>query len=122
MPVILRVERAQRLLECAPRGRRVAERVVGAAERERREREPGIGVQRAAKRDRCCRWLPRFQDDEPLDEVRVRIQRGVRQQRRYAGQGAVAVTSVRRVQRGGQPLLTRQRGLPAERAAQPGPG
>ena len=58
MPVVLWVERAQGLLVCAPGGLRVAEGVVGAAESERREREPGIGAERAAKRDRCCRWLP----------------------------------------------------------------
>jgi hypothetical protein len=121
VPVILRVECAQGLLVCAPGGLRVAECVVGAAESERREREPGVGAQRAAKRDRCCRWLARFQDDEPLNEVRVGIKRGVRQQRRHAGQGAVAVTMVRRVQRGRQPLLARQRALPASGRRSSGP-
>jgi hypothetical protein len=113
MPVIFRVERAQGLLVGAPGGRRIAEFVKGTTERERGQCEPGVGAQRSPERDSRRRWLARFQQDEALNEMRVGIKRGVREQRRDVAQGGVAVTVVCRVQRGRQPLLVRQPRLPA---------
>src|SRR6266516_5667495 len=118
VPVIVRVERPQHPFIGTSRGRRVTHLVVGAAKSERRQRERSIGVESAPKRDRGPRWLACLERDEPLDEVRVGIERVVREERGDLCHGGVAITLARRIQCRSQPLLARLPRLAAERPPQ----
>jgi len=100
-----RVQRPQRLLVGASRGGIVPDRVVRAAEREGREGEPRVGVQRPAEgRGRTVR-LARLEHHQPVNELRVRVQGIIPQQRLHLRNGPVTVALARRDKHGSEPLI-----------------
>jgi hypothetical protein len=103
VPGVGRVQRAQGLLVGAPRGRLIPEGVVRAAERERREGERRVGVQGAAEGGDRARRLARLQHDQPVDEVRVGVERVERQQGLHLGDRGVTMALARGGQRRREP-------------------
>src|SRR5260370_29763682 len=104
-------------------GRLIAERVMGGAEGERREGERRVCIESPAEGGGRASRLAGLEGDQPVDELRVSIERITREQRLHLGECNVKVTLARRGEGDREPPpargLTRRRRLTAARACGP---
>ena len=112
VPLVRRVQRTQRVLVGRPGRGRVAQLVTGPAQGERGQAERGVIVQSPAQCPRRTGRVVLFQQDEPEDEVRLRVVRGAGQQPGHLGQSLEPVASVGGFQCRGEPLPPAERPPP----------